>query len=92
MVWSTGAIVGLTLAIARGAPPLAFLFLSISLGFCGVWCHYAIRFRQLARAPLDTDSDPAPALGDESLEPPVAPEPGIAGEEAAVKPDPTPTP
>lgn len=61
VVWSALAIVGLTIAIARGAPPLTFLFLSAFLGFCGVWTHYAVRFRQQARAATDagaSDGDP----------------------------------
>ena len=59
VIWSATAILGLSLAIARGAPPLTFLFLSIFLVFCGVWLHHAIRFRQLARAPADPPDDPA---------------------------------
>jgi len=55
LVWSAAAIVGLTIAIARGAPPLTFLFLSLFLGFCGVWFHFAVRLRQFARAPEDGD-------------------------------------
>jgi hypothetical protein len=57
LVWSISAIVGLALAITRGAPSAAFAFLSIFLVFCGVWSHHAIRFRQLARAPLDAPED-----------------------------------
>jgi hypothetical protein len=55
VVWSASAILALVLAIARGAPQLTFLFLSIFLAFCGVWSHHAIRFRQLARAPYSSD-------------------------------------
>lgn len=59
VVWSASAIVGLTIAIARGAPPLAFLCLSIFLAFCGVWSHHAIRFRQLSRVAHVAESDDA---------------------------------
>ena len=55
VVWSASAILALVLAIARGAPELTFLFLSIFLAFCGVWSHHAIRFRQLSRAPASSD-------------------------------------
>ena len=68
LVWSVSAIVALALAITRGAPSAAFAFLSIFLVFCGVWSHHAIRFRQLARAPLDTPDDPvADDAGDDEL-------------------------
>jgi len=55
VVWSASAILALVLAIARGAPELTFLFLSIFLAFCGVWSHHAIRFRQLSRVPSSSD-------------------------------------
>lgn len=58
LVWSASAILGLALAITRGAPSAAFVFLSIFLVFCGVWSHHAIRFRQLARAPQYVPDDP----------------------------------
>lgn len=61
IVWSLTAIVGLIIAIGRGAAPLAFLLLAIFIGFCGVWSHYAIRFRQHANAeaagPRSQDND-----------------------------------
>ncbi|MES1207356.1 MAG: hypothetical protein ABUS79_15570 [Pseudomonadota bacterium] len=53
VVWSAAAIVALTIAIGRGAPPLTFGFLAMFLGFCGVWTYYAIRLRQLAQASDD---------------------------------------
>lgn len=65
VLWSVSAILGLSLAIARGAPSAAFLFLAIFLVFCGVWSHHAIRFRQLARAPLDTPDPPVAADDDD---------------------------
>ncbi|HEY4187004.1 MAG TPA: hypothetical protein VGP07_18145 [Polyangia bacterium] len=66
VVWSATAIVGLSIAIARGAPSLAFVLLSVFLAFCGVWSHHAIRFRQLSRlsnvpetdTPADDESSP----------------------------------
>jgi Tumour protein p53-inducible protein 11 len=64
VIWSGTAIVGLTLAIARGAPPLAFLLLAIFLGFCGVWSHHALRFRQYARAPADEPESDERSVGD----------------------------
>ena len=57
VIWSAAAIVGLLIAIARGAPPATFLFLSLFLVFAGVWVHYAVRLRQFARAGHDDDSD-----------------------------------
>jgi len=68
VVWSTAAIVGLTIAIARGAPPVAFLCLAVFLAFCGVWSHHAIRFRQLGRAPIAAESEDA--VGDDDPPPP----------------------
>lgn len=51
VIWSTAAILGLSIAIVRGAPPATFAFLGLFLAFCGVWSHYAIRLRQIAGAP-----------------------------------------
>ena len=58
VIWSISAMVGLALALTRGAPSAAFLGLAIFLVFCGVWSHHAIRFRQLARAPIDPPDEP----------------------------------
>lgn len=69
VIWSVSAIAGLGLAIARGAPSAAFLFLAIFLVFCGVWSHHAIRFRQLARAPSDTLDQPLDTETDADPEP-----------------------
>ncbi len=72
VVWSATAIVGLMIAIARGAPPAAFLFLAVFLGFCGIWSHYAIRFRQHAQADVRgtlSDSDDDDPRGDRGLRP-----------------------
>jgi len=74
VVWSVMAIIGLTIAIARGAPPLTFLFLSIFLAFCGVWSHHAIRFRQLghAAAAPETDDDAGDVAADGDVPPDAA--------------------
>jgi flagellar biosynthesis component FlhA len=50
VVWSFAAILGLGVAIAHGAPPAAFAFLSAFIALAGVWSHYRIRFKQLAAA------------------------------------------
>jgi hypothetical protein len=55
VIWSSAAILGLCIAIARGAPPLTYLFLALFLAFCGVWSYYAIRLRQFAVARDDDD-------------------------------------
>jgi hypothetical protein len=61
VIWSSAAILGLTIAIARGAPPAAFLCLAIFLVFCGVWSHHAIRFRQHALSSTDPLDQPDPS-------------------------------
>jgi hypothetical protein len=74
VVWSASAILALGIAIARGAPELTFLFLSIFLAFCGVWSHHAIRFRQLSRAPASSEAvmpeDEEAPLDDSGQSPP----------------------
>ena len=79
IVWSTTAVVGLTIAIARGAPPLAFLLLSVFVGFCGVWSHYAIRLRQQAhaeaRGTFSQTDDAPPSLTDDPDDPQQHPPP-----------------
>jgi hypothetical protein len=73
IIWSASAIFGLTLAIARGAPPLTFALLSIFLIFCGVWTHHAIRLRQADAAVARREgggaapsNDPSDAPDDEA--------------------------
>ena len=70
VVWSAMVIIGMALAIGRGAPSAAFLVLSASLALCGVWSHHAIRFRQLSRlaAASDTDGE-EPVEQSEDLDP-----------------------
>jgi hypothetical protein len=69
ILWSATAIAGLTIAIARGAPPLTFGLLSIFLGFSGVWSHYAIRLRQQAQADAP-DAQGLPSEMDDQSPPP----------------------
>lgn len=58
VVWSAMVIVGMAIAIGRGAPSAAFAVLSASLALCGVWSHHAIRFRQLSQASAtETEAD-----------------------------------
>jgi len=65
VVWSAMVIVGMAIAIGRGAPSAAFVVLSASLALCGVWSHHAIRFRQLSRVSAMADGEGA---GDEDAE------------------------
>jgi hypothetical protein len=51
ILWSLGAAAALFVGIGAGAPPAAWAFLSIFIGFLGVWTHHAVRFRQLERVP-----------------------------------------
>lgn len=64
VVWSAMVILGMAIAIARGAPSAAFLVLSASLALCGVWSHHAIRFRQLAGVAAAAEAD-EPAADDQ---------------------------
>lgn len=71
VVWASAAILALAIAIARGAPSAAYAALSIFLAFLGVWLHYAIRLRQLARLaarPDDDDHDDDAAGGAQDTE------------------------
>ena len=69
IIWSASAIFGLTLAIARGAPPLTFALLSIFLIFCGVWTHHAIRLRQAAAGAADRQAGSVTPSNDPSEAP-----------------------
>jgi hypothetical protein len=53
VIWSFAAAIGLFAGIGAGAPPAAWAFLSLFIGFAGVWTHHAIRFRQHDHAPVD---------------------------------------
>ena len=58
LLWSAGAILGLVLSIGDGAPAACWAFLAIFVAFFGVWTHYRIRMKQMARAGALDDSDP----------------------------------
>jgi hypothetical protein len=61
VIWSLAACFALFAAIGSGAPPAAWVFLSIFIVFAGVWLHHAIRIRQHDRAPADADQEEPPA-------------------------------
>lgn len=44
-IWSAVAALGLSLSIARGAPPIAWVLLLIFVGFGTVWNFYRLRLR-----------------------------------------------
>jgi len=54
VIWSLAAALGLFVGLGTGAPPAAWALMSTFVIFAGVWVHHAIRFRQLERAPADT--------------------------------------
>ena len=64
LIWSLAAAVALFVGIGAGAPPAAWAFLSIFIGFAGVWLHHAIRFHQLERV---SGADDAPTTDDRSM-------------------------
>ncbi len=43
IIWSSTATLGLAVSLFQGAPMLAWGFLAIFGGFCGVWSYYRIR-------------------------------------------------
>jgi hypothetical protein len=43
VLWSLTANAGIALSIAQGAPPLAWLFQAIFIGFSTLWITYALR-------------------------------------------------
>ena len=43
IIWASGAILALGLGISKGAPPAAWGFLAIFVGFLGVWVFYRIK-------------------------------------------------
>src|SRR4051794_15589673 len=81
LVWSASAIVGLVISVGEGAPPFAWGVLSAFIAFFGVWFHYRVRMKQLARA-RDEELPIEPALreGDEGeeLDPSTDEAPGTA--------------
>ncbi len=46
LIWSSSASVGLALSLAEGAPPAAWAFLAIFVGFFFVWLRYRMALRQ----------------------------------------------
>lgn len=46
VLWSLTANLGIALSIRDGAPPMAWLFQAIFLGFSALWCTYAVRLRR----------------------------------------------
>ena len=58
LLWSAAAILGLVLSIGDGAPAACWIFLAIFVAFFGVWTHYRIRIKQMARADTLDDSQP----------------------------------
>jgi len=40
IIWASAAVIGLVLGIINGAPPIAWGFLGIFVGFLGVWIYY----------------------------------------------------
>jgi hypothetical protein len=68
VIWSLSAALGLFAGIGDGAPPAAWAMLSIFVLFAGVWVHHAIRFRQLDRAPADTDEEAIAPEGDDGAD------------------------
>lgn len=43
VLWSSAANVGIGLSIAQGAPPMAWLFQVIFVGFSALWITYSVR-------------------------------------------------
>lgn len=43
VLWSVAANVGIALSIAQGAPPMAWLFQAIFVGFSTLWITYSLR-------------------------------------------------
>ncbi|MCJ7717460.1 MAG: hypothetical protein MUO54_13195 [Anaerolineales bacterium] len=45
ILWASGAVLGIGLGIAAGAPPLAWGFLVIFAAFLGVWVYYRFKIQ-----------------------------------------------
>ena len=43
IIWSASATFGLGLALLRGGPPVAGLFLMVFMSFLGLWVYYRLR-------------------------------------------------
>jgi hypothetical protein len=69
LVWSLAAASALFVGVGANAPSAAWVFLSSSIAFAGVWLHHLIRFRQLDRlATLDDSPEPGNGSPDEETE------------------------
>ena len=80
LLWSSAAILGLILSIGDGAPAACWAFLAVFVAFFGVWTHYRIRMKQMARADALDDSlpqDEPDADGDNGHGGPVPPGAGL---------------
>jgi hypothetical protein len=59
LVWSGAAVVGLVVSVGNGAPEAAWAFLAVFIAFFGIWFHYRVRMKQMARAEaLDANEGP----------------------------------
>lgn len=45
ILWASGAVLGIGMGIAVGAPPLAWGFLVIFVAFLGVWVYYRFKIQ-----------------------------------------------
>ncbi len=45
-LWSGAAVLGLTLSIAQGAPPMTWAFLAIFVAFAALWNYYRLALRR----------------------------------------------
>jgi hypothetical protein len=77
LIWSATAILGLVLSIGEGAPAVCWLFLALFVAFFGVWTHYRIRMKQMARADSldDTQPEDDPGVDDDARNRPGGPVP-----------------
>jgi hypothetical protein len=68
LVGSAAALVGMLIAIARGAPGATWAILAALVAASGVWAHYAIRLRQLDGAAWTEGEPDAPDDDDPAVE------------------------
>lgn len=45
ILWASGAILGIGIGIAVGAPPLAWIFLLVFVAFLGLWVYYRVTLK-----------------------------------------------
>jgi hypothetical protein len=63
VIWTLTGAISLFVAVGAGAPPAAWAFMSMFIGFAGVWLHHLIRFRQIERftpSPPSAEGSPLP--------------------------------